>query len=93
MNQPVNQVETTKVLADPSHPKIKTTIVILSFLFAAGVLFAATAAFGIYARNQWTGAVQQRTNEAARLLVGVAHPEKSTDMIRLEFTGADDALH
>jgi multidrug efflux pump subunit AcrA (membrane-fusion protein) len=87
MNQPVNQVGTTKALADPPRPKIKATIVILFFLFAAGVLFAATAAFGIYTRSQWTGAVQQRTNEAARLLVGVAHPEKSTDMIRLELPG------
>jgi RND family efflux transporter MFP subunit len=45
------------------------------------------AAFGIYTRDQWTTAVQQRTNEAARLLVGVAHPEKSTGMIRLQLPG------
>jgi RND family efflux transporter MFP subunit len=87
MKQQINQIETTKVLADPPRPKTKATIVILVSLIAAGVLFAGTAAFGIYTRNQWTGAVQERTNKAARLLVGVMHPEKSTGMIRLELPG------
>jgi multidrug efflux pump subunit AcrA (membrane-fusion protein) len=50
-------------------------------------LFAGTAAFGITTRNQWTGTVQQRTNQAARLLVGVMHPEKSTGIIRLQLPG------
>jgi RND family efflux transporter MFP subunit len=87
MKQQINQIETTKVLADPPRPKTKATIVILVSLIAAGALFAGTAAFGIYTRNQWTGAVQERTNKAARLLVGVMHPEKSTGMIRLELPG------
>jgi RND family efflux transporter MFP subunit len=87
MKQQINQIETTRVLADPPRPKTKATIVILVSLIAAGALFAGTAAFGIYTRNQWTGAVQQRTNKAARLLVGVMHPEKSTGMIRLELPG------
>ena len=87
MNQPVNQIETTKVLADPPRPKTKTTAVIAFFLVAAGALFAGIAAFGVYTRNQWTGAVQQRTNEAARMLVEVVHPEKSTGMIHLQLPG------
>jgi RND family efflux transporter MFP subunit len=87
MNQPINQIETAKVLAEPPRPKTKATIVILLLMIIAGALFAGTAAFGIYTRNQWTGAVQQRTNQAARLLVGVMHPEKSTGMIRLELPG------
>jgi hypothetical protein len=36
--------------------------------------FIAIAAFGIYTRNQWTGAVQQRTNEEARLLTALLAP-------------------
>jgi RND family efflux transporter MFP subunit len=87
MKQPVNQIETTKALAEPPRPNTKATIGILFFLVVAGALFAAIAAFGIYMRNQWTGAVQQRTNQAARLLVGVMHPEKSTGMIRLQLPG------
>jgi RND family efflux transporter MFP subunit len=87
MKQTVTQIETNKVLADPPRPKPKATIAILFFLVAAGALFAGIAAFGIYTRNQWTGAVQQRTNEAARPLVGVVHPEKSTGMIRLQLPG------
>jgi RND family efflux transporter MFP subunit len=87
MKQPVNQIETTKALAEPPRPKTKATIVILFFLCAAGALFAGIAAFGIYTRNQWTGAVQQRTNEAAQLVVEVVHPEKSTGMIRLQLPG------
>ena len=87
MKQPVHQIETTKVLADPPRPKTKATIVILFLLVAAGALFAGLAAFGIYTRNQWTGAVRQRTNQAARRLVEVMHPEKSTRMIRLQLPG------
>jgi RND family efflux transporter MFP subunit len=87
MKQTVTQIETTKVLADPPRPKTKVTIVIIIFLVAAGALFAGIAAFGINTRDQWTRAVQQRTNLAARLLVGVVHPEKSTGMIRLELPG------
>jgi RND family efflux transporter MFP subunit len=87
MKQTVTQIETNKVLADPPRPKTKATTVILFFLVAAGALFAGIAAFGIYTRNQWTGAVQQRTNEAARLLAGVVHPEKSTGRIRLQLPG------
>ena len=87
MKQKVTQIETNKVLADPPRPKTKAKIVILFFLVAAGALFAGIAAFGIYTRNQWTGAVQQRTNQAAQLLVRVAHPEKSTGRIRLELPG------
>src|ERR1700757_120338 len=87
MKQQINQIETTKVLADPPRPKTKATIVIVVSLIAAGALFAGTAAFGIYSRNQWTGTVQQRTNQAARLLVGVIRPEKSTGMISLQLPG------
>jgi RND family efflux transporter MFP subunit len=88
MNEPVNQIETTKVLAEPPpKPTKKGAAVILLFLLAAAALFAGIAALGIYSRNQWTGAVQQRTNQAAQLLVGVMHPEKSTGMIHLELPG------
>jgi RND family efflux transporter MFP subunit len=88
MNQLVTETETTKVLADPPRqPEQKSTIVIVFFLVAAAALFIGVATFGIYTRNQWTGAVQQRTNEAARMLVEVAHPEKSTGMIHLQLPG------
>jgi RND family efflux transporter MFP subunit len=87
MKQTVTQIETTKVLAEPPRPKTKAAIVILFFLVAAAALFIAIAAFGIYTRNQWTGAVQQRTNVAARMLVEVVHPEKSTGMIHLQLPG------
>ena len=88
MNQPVTQIETTKALADPHRQsEKKTATVIVFFLVAAGALFIGIATFGIYTRNQWTGAVQQRTNEAAQMLVEVAHPEKSTGMIHLQLPG------
>jgi RND family efflux transporter MFP subunit len=88
MNQLVTETETTKVLADPPRqPKKEVTKAIAFFLIAAGALFIAIAAFGIYTRNQWTGAVQQRTNEEARMVVEVVHPEKSTGMIHLQLPG------
>jgi hypothetical protein len=94
MNQLVTETETTKVLADPPpKPKQKTATAIVFFLVAAGALFIGIAAFGIYTRNLWTGAVQQRTNEAARMLVEVVHPEKCDWNDIPPVTGSDDALH
>jgi RND family efflux transporter MFP subunit len=88
MNQLVTETETTKVLAEPPRkPKKEATAAIVFFLVAAAALFVATAAFGIYTRNQWTGTVQQRTNQEARMVVEVVHPEKSTGMIHLQLPG------
>ena len=88
MNQLVTEIETTKVLADPPRkPKQKAATVIVFFLIAVAALFIAIAAFSIYTRNQWTAAVQERTNQAARMLVEVVHPEKSTGMIHLQLPG------
>jgi RND family efflux transporter MFP subunit len=88
MKQPVTQIETTKVLAGPPpKTKHKTARVIVFFLGAAGALFIGIATSGIYTRNQWTAAVQQRTNEAAQMVVEVAHPEKATAMIHLRLPG------
>jgi hypothetical protein len=88
MNQPVTQIETTKVLADPPRkPKQKGPTGIGFFLVAAAALFIAIAAFGIYPLNQWTAPVQPRTNEAARMRVEVVHLEKSTGMIHLQLPG------
>ena len=88
MNQLVTETETTKFLADPPRrPEQKAATVIVFFLIAAAALFIGIGTFGIYTRNQWTGAVQQRTNEAARMLVEVVHPEKSTGMIHLQLPG------
>jgi RND family efflux transporter MFP subunit len=85
MEQSVTQNPTTKVLADPPrNPKKKITRVIAFLLPAVGAVFIGVAVFGIYTRNQWTSAVEQRTNQAARMLVEVVHPEKSTGMIHLQ---------
>src|SRR5271156_6957484 len=88
MNQLVTETETTKVLADPPRQSEKKGATVIVFLLiAAGALFIGIATFGIYTRNQWTAAVQQRTNVAARMLGEVVHPEKSTGMIRLQLPG------
>jgi hypothetical protein len=88
MNQPVTQIEMTKVLADPPRqPKQKVATVIVIFLVAAAALFIGLATFGIYTGNEWTATVQQRTNVAARTLVEVVHPEKATGMIHLRLSG------
>ena len=85
MEQSVTQNPTTKVLADPPrNPKKKITRVIAFLLPAVGAVFIGVAVFGIYTRNQWTSAVEQRTNQAARMLVEVVLPEKSTGMIHLQ---------
>ena len=87
MEQLLTQTVTTKVsAAPPLNPKRKVRVIV--FLLAiAGALFIGIAAIGVYARNQWTTAVQQRTNQAARVLVEVVHPEKSTGMTQLQLPG------
>jgi RND family efflux transporter MFP subunit len=71
----------------PPRPKKKTMTVIIFGLAAAGALFFGIAAYGIYTRGQWTAAVQLRTNQAARLLVDVVHPQRSVGMIHLQLPG------
>jgi RND family efflux transporter MFP subunit len=88
MEQQLTQIATAKVLADPPvKPKPKVGRVVAFFLGAAGALFIAIAARGIYTRNQQTAAVAQRTDRAARMLAAVVHPEKSTGMIQLQLPG------
>jgi RND family efflux transporter MFP subunit len=88
MEQLMTQIATAKVLVDsPVNPKKKNLTAIAFFLAAAGALFIGIAVFGIYTRDQWTSALQDRTNEAARTLVQVVHPEKSTGAIQLQLPG------
>jgi RND family efflux transporter MFP subunit len=79
-------ITTTVAPGPPPTPK-KTKRVIIFGLAAAGALFIGIAAFGIYTRNQWTAAVQVRTNHAARILVEVVHPQRSIGMIHLQLPG------
>jgi RND family efflux transporter MFP subunit len=57
------------------------------FFFAAGALFIAVATLGIYTRNTWTTQLQQRTNQAAQMVVQVTHPEVAVGLIHLELPG------
>jgi RND family efflux transporter MFP subunit len=57
------------------------------FFFTAGALFIGVATLGIYTRNTWTTQLQQRTNQAAQMVVQVTHPEKAVGLIHLELPG------
>jgi RND family efflux transporter MFP subunit len=83
----MSETTTTTVAPNPPAPPKKTAMVIISCLAVGGALLAVIAIFGIYARNQWTAEVQQRTNQAARILVDVVHPQKSTGTIHLRLPG------
>jgi RND family efflux transporter MFP subunit len=84
----MSETTTTSVgPSPPSSPKKKSAKVIVFALAVAGALFVGLAAFGIYTRNQWTTVVQQRTNEAARILVDTVHPQKSIGMMHLQLPG------
>ena len=71
----------------PSKPKKQTGKAIIFGLAAAGALFIAIAAYGIYTRNQWTAAVQLHTDQAAQMLVDVVHPQRSLGIIHLQLPG------
>jgi RND family efflux transporter MFP subunit len=84
----MNEITTTTATGSlPRDPKKKSMRLIIFCLTAAGMLFIGIAALGIYTRNQWTAEVQRQTDEAARMHVAVVHPERSTDMIRLQLPG------
>jgi RND family efflux transporter MFP subunit len=58
----------------------------LPFL-AGGALFIAIAVLGIYSRTTSETGLQQRSNEAAQLIVSVIHPEKASSTIPLQLPG------
>jgi len=58
----------------------------MSFL-AGGALFIALAVLGITSRTSTTNQLQTQSNEAARTLVSVIHPEKAPTTIPLQLPG------
>src|SRR5215469_603185 len=63
----------------------------LPFL-AGGALFIAIAVMGIYSRTTLQTGLQQRSNEAAQLIVSVIHPEKASATIPLQLPGQTRAF-
>jgi RND family efflux transporter MFP subunit len=63
----------------------------LPFL-AGGALFIAIAVMGIYSRTTLETGLQQRSNEAAQLIVSVTHPEKASTTIPLQLPGQTRAF-
>src|SRR5260370_31776701 len=57
-----------------------------SFL-AGGALFIAIAVLGISSRIESTTGLEQRSNEAAQIIVSVIHPEKASTTIPLQLPG------
>jgi hypothetical protein len=68
-----------------SQKKIKR--ILKFFLPAGGALFIGVAVLGIYSRNAKTFEVRQITNEAARTMVHVVHPARTTEEISLQLAG------
>ena len=58
----------------------------LPFL-AGGALFIAVAIIGIYSRTTSETGLQQRSDEAAQMVVSVIHPEKASTTIPLQLPG------
>ena len=63
----------------------------LPFL-AGGALFIAIAVMGIYSRTTLETGLQQRSNEAAQLIVSVIHPQKASTTIPLQLPGQTRAF-
>ena len=78
----------TEVSSGPAlEPKGKNRRKLGFFFVAAGALSIGVATLGIYTRNTWTAKLQQRTNQAAQMVVQVTHPEMAVGMIHLELPG------
>jgi RND family efflux transporter MFP subunit len=84
----MNETITTPVApAPPPTPRKKNPKTVIFYLAAAGALSIGLAICGIRARDQWTAAVQLRTNQAARIQVQVMHPQAATGTIYLQLPG------
>jgi RND family efflux transporter MFP subunit len=84
----MNETITTPAApAPPLTPKKKNPKTVIFYFAAAGALFIGLAVYGIRARNQWTAAVQLRTNQAARIQVQVTHPQAASGTIYLQLPG------
>jgi membrane fusion protein, multidrug efflux system len=83
-----NTSKATEVSSVLSHkPKEKNRRRLRFFFLAAAALFIGVATLGVYTRNTWTAQLQQRTKQAAQMVVEVTHPEKAVGMIRLQLPG------
>ena len=90
MAESLNQNTSTEieVSSGPSlKPKEKNSRKLRLFFFIAGALFIGVATLGIYRRNVWTARLQQRTNQAAQVVVQVTHPEIAVGLIHLQLPG------
>jgi RND family efflux transporter MFP subunit len=85
--QPTTARNATEVSARQPLKHKGSTKPIGFLLAASGAVFLGVAVFGIYTRYQWTTALQQRTNEAARVLVEVVQPERPTGTMQLQLPG------
>src|SRR6267154_4410067 len=83
-----NTSKATEVSSGPSlKPKETHRRRLRFFFFTAGALFIGVATLGVYTRNTWTAQLQQRTNQAAAMVVQVTHPEMAVGMIHLQLPG------
>ena len=57
------------------------------YFLAGGALFIAIAVLGISSRIESTTGLEQRSNEAAQIIVSVIHPEKASTTIPLQLPG------
>jgi len=57
------------------------------YFLAGGALFIAVAVLGISSRIESTTGLEQRSNEAAQIIVSVIHPEKASTTIPLQLPG------
>jgi RND family efflux transporter MFP subunit len=88
MTGSVSQDSSKDASSDASFkPNEKNRRKLRFFFFAAGALFIGVATLGIYTRNTWTTQLQQRTNQAAQMVVQVTHPEMAVGLIHLELPG------
>lgn len=71
----------------PGKPEKKINRSLNFFFLAGGALLIAVAVLGIYSRNAKTFRLQQLTDKAARTMVQVVHPARTTEEITLQLAG------
>lgn len=71
----------------PGKPEKKIKRILKFFFLAGGALFIGVAVLGIYSRNAKTFGLQQLTDKAARTMVQVVHPARTTEEITLQLAG------
>jgi RND family efflux transporter MFP subunit len=84
LNEPVQRAAPTRQPEKKKHFKV--------VFFLAGIAFICLAAAGIIARNATNSSLEQRSTDAAKVVVNIVHPQKAATTVPVQLPGETRAF-